>query len=150
MTNNNLKLAREENDTRTRQVIALREALQVDAKDLQTGNLYINKVFTRDRSGNQGAFRHYSIHRTISLRQRDISQFDDVLQKLTEIENVEVSYTLESTDFHKIRRETRLRAVRVAKEKATEMTELLGAKVGHVLTIDETSPGRSNSWNSPN
>ncbi len=140
-----LKLARQANDEGTQKVLALRGALDIDAKDLQTGNLRIRKVFARDRSGNQGAFRHYSFQRTIVLRQRDTKKFDDVLQLLTGTKNVEISYSLESTDFHKVRRETRLRAVAVAKEKASEMTTLLGAKLGHVLTIDETSAGRD-SW----
>ncbi len=144
-TDADLKAAREANDAGTRKVLALRGALDIDAKDLQTGNLHIRKVFARDRSGNQGAFRHYSFQRTIVLRQRDTTKFDDVLQLLTGTKNVEISYSLESTDFHKVRRETRLRAVAVAKEKASEMTTLLGAKLGHVLTIDETSAGRD-SW----
>ncbi len=144
-TDANLKLARDANDERVRNVLALRDKLGIDAKDLQTGNLRIQKVFERDRSGNQGAFRHYSFQRTIVLRQRDTAKFDDVLQDLTGTENVEISYSLESADFHKVRRETRLRAVKVAKEKASEMTSLLGAKLGHVVTIDETSAGRD-SW----
>ena len=144
-TDVNLKIAREANDEVTRKVLALRVDLGIDAKDVQTGNLSIRKVFERDRSGNQGAFRHYSFRRSIVLRQRDTSKFDDVLQNLTGTEDVEISYSLESSDFHKIRRETRLRAVKVAKEKADEMTSLLGAKLGHVLAITESSAGRD-SW----
>jgi uncharacterized protein YggE len=144
-TDPDLEVAREANDAGTRRVLALRDGLDIDSKDVQTGNLHIRKVFERDRSGNQGAFRHYSFLRTIVLRQRDTAKFDDVLQKLTGTKNVEISYSLESADFHKVRRETRLRAVQVAQEKAREMTLLLGAKLGHVLTIDETAPGRD-SW----
>ena len=129
-TDANLKVARDANDEGVRKVLALRDKLGIDAKDVQTGNLRIQKVFERDRSGNQGAFRHYSFQRTIVLRQRDTAKFDDVLQNLTGTENVEISYSLESADFHKVRRETRLRAVKVAKEKASEMTSLLGAKLG--------------------
>jgi uncharacterized protein YggE len=143
-TNTNLKIAREANDEVTRKVFALRADLEIDAKDVQTGNLSIRKVFERDRSGNQGAFRHYSFQRSIVLRQRDTAKFDDVLQQLTGMEDVQISYSLESSDYHKIRRETRLRAVTVAKEKAAEMTSLLGAKLGHVLAIDESSAGRDN------
>lgn len=144
-TDTDLKVAREATDEGVLQVLKLRFELEIDAKDVQTGNLRIRKVFERDRSGNQGAFRHYSVQRTIVLRQRDTAKFDDVLQDLTGAQNVAISYSLASSDFHKVRRETRLRAVKVAKEKASEMTSLLGAKLGHVLTIDETSPGRD-TW----
>ena len=148
-TDVNLGVAREANDARTRRVIGLRGKLEIDAKDVQTGNLRIQKVFERDRSGNRGAFRHYLFKRTIVLRQRDTATFDDVLQELTGIEDVEISYALESANFHKVRRETRLRAVKVAEQKASEMTSLLGAKLGHVLTIDETSPSRDARRGSP-
>ena len=145
----NLKLAREGNDDTMQRVLALRGELGIDAKDVQTGHLNIRKIYERDRSGNQGAFRHYQFQRTVLLRQRDVKKFDDVLQQLTGTENIEVSYSLESSDFHKVRRETRLRAVAVAKEKAEEMTVLLGAKLGHVLSIDESSPGRRAWYSSP-
>lgn len=147
-TDANLKLAREENDETTREVLALRERLDIDAQDVQTGSLYIQKIYERDRSGNRGAFRHYQFRRTIRLRQRDTENFDDILQMLTGTKNIEASYSLESSDYHKIRRETRLKAVAVAKEKAAEMTELLDAKLGHVLTIDESVAGK-NSFHTP-
>jgi uncharacterized protein YggE len=144
-TDATLKVARDANDESTRKVLALRGELKIDAQDVQTGHLRIEKVFERDRSGNQGVFRHYSFHRTILLRQRDTAKIDDVLQDLTGTKNLEISYALEAANFHKVRRETRLRAVKVAKEKASEMTLLLGAKLGHVLEIHETSSGH-NSW----
>lgn len=146
-TDPNLKVAREASDEATRQILSMRAALKIGAQDVQTGSLSIDKVFQRDRSGNEQAFRHYAFQRTIIMRQRNTEGFDDILQKLTGIENVSVSYSLESSEYHKIRRDTRLRALKIARDKATEMTELLGAKLGPVLTIDESTPGRP-SWNS--
>ena len=144
-TDADLVAARRASDEETRNVLALREPLGIEPGDVQTGNLQIRKVYERDRSGNQGAFRHYSLHRVIVLRQREISRFDDVLQRLTAHPNVEVSYVLESSRYHELRRQTRRRAVQVARDKASDMTSLLGAKLGHVLAIDEISPTR-NQW----
>mgnify|MGYP001814993793 CR=1 FL=1 len=144
-TDPNLKVAREASDAATREILAMREALNIAAKDLQTGSLSINKVFHRDRSGNQQAFRHYSFQRTIVMRQRDTKDFDDILQRLTGIENVSISHSLESSDFHKLRRETRLRALEIARDKSNEMTEFLVSNQVPVLNIDETSPAQP-SW----
>ena len=46
-TDPNLKVAREANDEVTRKVLALRAQLEINAADVQTGNLHIRKVFER-------------------------------------------------------------------------------------------------------
>jgi uncharacterized protein YggE len=51
--------------------------------------------------------------------------------------DVEVSYQLESSEYHALRAKTRLEAVKAAREKAAAMTELLGAKLGRVLRVAE-------------
>lgn len=141
-TDPDLTLARELSEAALEKLLAMRGEFKIDASDVQTQYMRINKIYQRDRSGNQGAFRHYAISRYVTMRQRDLEIFDDVLQKLTAVENIEVSHSLESSSFHDIRRETRLRAVKIAREKAQEMTELLGARLGPVMNINETqNPG---------
>ena len=88
--------------------------------------------------------------RSIKIRQKDLSKFDDTLEKLTGLDDIRVSYTLESSDYHEIRRETRLNAVKVAREKAQSMVELLDAKLGAVKVIDETTPGTASPYSRAN
>jgi uncharacterized protein YggE len=83
------------------------------------------------------SFRHFEVVRTVTLRQRDTSRFDEVLARLVAAADVEVSYQLESSEYHALRAKTRLEAVKVAREKASAMTELLGAKLGRVLRVAE-------------
>lgn len=83
------------------------------------------------------SFRHFEVIRTVTLRQRDTSRFDAVLAGLIGAADVEVNYHLESSEYHAQRAKTRLEAVKAAREKATAMTELLGAKLGRVLRIAE-------------
>jgi uncharacterized protein YggE len=99
--------------------------------------LSIQKIFDRDQAGNITSFRHFEVVRTVTLRQRDTSLFDEVLASLIETADVEVSYQLESSDYHNLRAQTRLDAVQAAREKAAAMTELLGANLGRVLRIAE-------------
>jgi hypothetical protein len=136
-THRELAAAQQACDEGVKQVLALREELKLKREDLQTGYLSVEKVFDRDRAGNTTSFRHFEVVRTITLRQRDTSRFDEVLARLIGAADVEVTYSLESSDYHKLRAQTRLDAVKAAKEKAAAMTELLGARLGRVLRIAE-------------
>jgi uncharacterized protein len=146
-TNRELAVAQEACDEGVKKVLALRTELKLKPEEAQTGYLWIEKVFDRDRAGNQTSFRHFAVVRTIKLRQRDTSRFDVILAQLVEAEDVEVSYQLESSDYHKLRAQTRLEAVKAAREKAAAMTELLGAKLGRVLRIAEPEETGSSSFN---
>lgn len=136
-TNKDLAKAQAESDEGVKQVLALKTELNLKPEDLQTGHMSINKVFDRDQYGNQTAFRHFEVNRSITVRQRDISRFDAVLAKLISTSDIDVNYSLESSELQATRTKTRLEAVSAAKKKATEMTELLGARIFRVLRIVE-------------
>lgn len=136
-TNRELALAQAECDESVKKVLSLRPELKLKPEEAQTGYLSIEKIFDRDRAGNITTFRHFQVVRTVTLRQRDTSRFDEILARLVEAADVEVSYQLESSEYHKLRAQTRLEAVKAAREKAAAMTELLGARLGRVLRIAE-------------
>ena len=144
-TSRELATAQKLCDEAVKEVLALRGELKLKPEEVQTGYLSVQKVFDRDQSGNVTSFRHFAVTRTITLRQRDTENFDEILAKLIGVDDVEVSYHLESSEYHKLRAKTRLDAVKAAKEKAGAMTELLGAKLGRVLRIAEPRE----SWSSP-
>ncbi len=124
-------------DEAMKQVLALRGQFKLSPEDVQTGYLSVQKVFDRDQAGNVTSFRHFEVVRTVTLRQKDTTLFDQVLTRLIEAADVEVSYHLESSEYHAQRAATRLEAVKAAREKARAMTELLGGKLGRVLRIAE-------------
>ncbi|HEX5104550.1 MAG TPA: SIMPL domain-containing protein [Pirellulaceae bacterium] len=144
-TDQDLATAQKACDEGVRKVLALRNELKLKSEDVQTGYLSVEKVYDRDRAGNITSFRHFEVVRTVTLRQHDTTQFDDVLARLVGAADIEVSHHLESSEYHKLRAQTRLEAVKAAREKAAAMTELLGAKLGRVLRIAEP---REN-WSSP-
>lgn len=143
--NPDLAKAQAECDEGVKRALALRMELKLDPLDAQTGYLSIQKIFDRDQAGNQTSFRHYLVERSVTLRQRDTTRFDDVLARLSKTPDMEVSYQLESSEFFELRTKTRLEAVKAARQKAQAMTELLGAKLGRVLRIAEPKE----SWGSP-
>lgn len=136
-TNRELAKAQAECDESVKKVLALRSELKLKPEDAQTGYLSIQKIFDRDQAGNTTSFRHFEVVRTVTLRQFDTNRFDAILARLVETADVEVNYQLESSEYHKQRTKTRLEAVKAAREKASAMTELLGAKLGRVLRIAE-------------
>jgi len=141
--------AKEKSDAKLKAIIALKEALGVQAEDLQTGQLSIRREYDRDSHGNPTRFKHFAVTRTVTVRQRDVKRFDEYLSKFVATAEVEVNFHMESSRFHELRIEARRSAVKIAREKAAQMTQELGAKLGKVLTIDEETPRtRSSYWES--
>lgn len=124
-------------DDTVKKLLVLREEWKLPASDVQSGRLSISKIFDRDMAGNQTSFRHFLVERQVTIRQRDVSRFDELLARFTAMTDVEVGNTLETSAFHEQRARTRLEAVKVAKTKAAAMTELLGGKLGRVIRISE-------------
>jgi uncharacterized protein YggE len=143
--NRDLAKAEQDCDAAVKKVLDLRMEFKLKPEEAQTGYLSIQKIYDRDQQGNQTSFRYYQVVRSVTLRQKDTTRFDAVLARLVAAEDVEVSYQLESSEYHALRAKTRLDAVKAAKQKATAMTELLGAKVGRVLRIAEPHE----TWMSP-
>lgn len=135
--NKDLATAQSDCNEGVKKILALRTELKLKPEETQTGNLSIQKIYDRDQAGNQTSFRHFQVERSITLRQRDTLRFDTILAQLVEAADVEVSYSLESSQYHERRAETRLEAVSAARRKAAAMTELLGGKLGRVLRIAE-------------
>lgn len=138
--NPELAMATAENNTQVEAILELRKALKVEPNDIQTGQLSIRKVYFQDDRRNQGDFRFYEVRRTITITQRNLGDFESTLEQLSGMKNIELSHSLFCSDYHKIRRQTRIEAVRVAREKAREMAESVDATIGDVLQIEEATP----------
>ena len=135
--NKDLAKAQGECDETVKKILELRKELKIKPEDAQTGYMSVQKIYDRDAAGNQTSFRHFQIDRAVTLRQHDTTRFDAVLAGLIGTADVEVSYSLESSEYLALRTKTRLEAVKAARKKAGEMTELLGGKLGRVLRIAE-------------
>jgi uncharacterized protein YggE len=139
-TDPNLLQAKQKSDEKAKKILALRDALKIAPQDIQSGNLRIEKIYQRDRQGNQQEFRHFEITRSFTIRQHDVQRFDEFLSRLVGGGDVEADFSFESSKFHELRIETRRKAVIAARDKARDMTDTLGAVLGPVLKIDEYQP----------
>jgi uncharacterized protein len=136
-TDKDLLKAKRANDDKVKAVVALREKLGIAVGDLEADHVSISREYERDQHGYQGQFKHFLVSRSVTIRQRDLKRFDEFLDTLVSTGEMEVNFSFESSHVHQVRAETRLKALKMAKDKATAMAESVGAKLGRVLTINE-------------
>lgn len=132
--------AKQRSDEKARAVIALRDRLGIELGDMSTGKIRITREYEREKYGGRGPFKHFIIERTIKVRQRDLKRFDEYLSAFVSSADLEVDFSYESSRFREIRAETRLEALRVARDKAAALVEVVDTKLGRVLTITEDEP----------
>jgi uncharacterized protein YggE len=132
-----LMSAKESSDRKFKAILGLRDELGIGKDDLETGHLSIQREYERDERGIRGEFKHFAVMRSVTIRERDLNRFDEFFSRLVSSAEMEVNVSFESSEVHKLRAETRLKALRIAKDKAAAMAGELGAKLGKVLTIDE-------------
>ncbi len=142
-TDKDLRAAKAANDESVKAVLALRKTLGIAEGDLETGQVLIQREYERDERGQRGAFKHFAVHRSITVRQRELNRFDEYLDSLVASSEMEVDFSFESSKIHEVRAETRLKALTAAKDKAQAMAEVVGAKLGKVLTINEHADNQS-------
>ena len=65
-----------------RQILKAARNFKIAAKDIQTGQLNINKEYEYRKYGDRGGFKHYSIRRNVTLIQRNIETFDALLTRI--------------------------------------------------------------------
>ena len=78
----------------------------------------------------------------MTLRQRDLARFDDIYSRLIATADIEASYGLESSAYHKARADTRLEAVRAAKDQPY----IEGVRGGQQRIRSSVSSPRPEPW----
>jgi uncharacterized protein YggE len=146
-TDKNLQEAKARNDEKVKAVVSLRDRLGLGKGDFETGRLSVRREYMRDQHGHRGDFRHFVVSRNATMRQRDLRRFDEFFDALALSAEMEVSFSFESSRIHNVRAETRLKALRAARDKAAAMAKVVGAKVGRAMAIHE-HPYRDR-WVSP-
>jgi uncharacterized protein len=146
-TDTNLTKAKTRSDEQAKAVVALQEKLGIEQGDLQTGLISVSREYEHDQRGQRGNFKCFVVSRSVTIRERDLKRFDEFLDTLLASTDMEVYMSYESSRMQEVRTDTRLKALRVAKEKAAAMADALGAKLVRVLTINEHSSAEP--WRSP-
>jgi uncharacterized protein len=140
-----LKQAKFLNDERIKKTISVVKGYGVPAEYIQTD--YIN---IRPRYHNYDIASEllgYIVRKTVVIRLKDISKFEDVLSDsleagVTHVHGIE----FRTTELRKHRDQARMLALKAAQEKAELLTRETGSKLGKVLSIGEASFGYSSSY----
>lgn len=135
--------AKRRNELRLKALLVVREKLGLEEGDIETGPLSIRREYQRDERGNRGDFKYFVVSRSVTIRQRDLKRFDEFLDAICGPGDAEVEFRFESSRIHQVRADTRLKALRAAKEKAAAMAAVVGAKLGKVVTVNEYLQGES-------
>jgi uncharacterized protein YggE len=140
----NLTTAKNQNDSRTTQVINKLKSMGVDPKYIQTDRISIEPRY--NDSYTRTSVTGYVVRKTIAVTLNDVSKFEDVLTNSLNLGVTNV-YTVDfrTTELRKYRDQARSLAINAAREKAEAMAKELGMKVGKPITIREEY---SNWWSS--
>ena len=134
---NDLSRAKNINDQGLKNIMSAATKANIEQINIQTGYLNVRKEYDYDQQGRLKNFQHYTITRHVYVTQNDITSFDVFFSDILKNENLEVSYELATSKFSEIRKETRIKALLIAKEKAENMSKTLEAQLGTVLLIEE-------------
>ena len=112
----------------------------IDAKDIKTISYNINPEYDYF-SARQPRLRGYTTYHSLRITVRKLEDADAVVQALgnsgiTEISQVQ--FTVDDT--MEVQSEAREQAIAEAREKATQLANLSGAKLGKILSIEESTP----------
>lgn len=132
-----LKAAKAASDANVKAILALQDDLDIEDGDLQTSTINIRKEYHEDERGRRLDFKHFRVYRSVTIRQRDLTRLDEFIDAFVASADMEVSFSYQYSKIHETRAETRLKALKIAREKAAALAEVGGAELGKVLTIDE-------------
>lgn len=146
--------ANKKTDDSVKQILAIARKNNVKPEDVQTSQISVQPKYNTDdipyeeRNRVKRVLIGYEVSKTVAIRLRDISRFDELLADvlkagITRLSNLQFM----DSQIRKHRDEARRMAIRAAQEKARLLTGEIGQSIGPAYSITENSGsdyGRSN------
>jgi len=140
-------VANKRTDDSVKQILAIARRNNVKPEDVQTSQISVQPKYNIDdlsyeeRNKVKRVLIGYEVSKTIAIRLREISRFDDLLADvlkagITRLSNLQFL----DSQIRKHRDEARRMAVRAAKEKATLLAGEIGQSIGPAYSITEYTP----------
>lgn len=134
-----LDAARKETDSKAAAIISYLKKQGVDAKDVQTSFVTLRPVYTSGEYGRTSP-DFYMAEKSMTVTIRKMNKYDEILAGLYDVGVNQVNgVQFQVTDLEKYKAQARKKAVANAKEKANMLTSELGAKIGRVYSINEST-----------
>jgi uncharacterized protein YggE len=148
--NENLDVARRQNDERVSSALAFLKDGDIKEKDIQTDIITVEPDYDYNKSHVQPVA--YIIRKSIEIRVTAITNFEGIVTGLlTNGVNYVHGIDFRTSQLRKYRDEARAMAIKAAKEKADAMASELGVKCGKVYNINVNDwsggwSGYANYW----
>jgi len=141
-----LEEAKNENDARTKKILALAEKYNIEPKHIQTDHINIEPRYRHRYE--QRDFVGYSVRKTIVFTLKDTSKFEDLLSSVLEAgANYVYGVRFRTTELRKYRDQARALAIKAAQAKARDLAKELGQTIGKPHMIhEERADWWYNSW----
>lgn len=142
-----LRTAKSLNDDRIQKTMAAARNLAVQASQMQTDYVGIEPKY--EQGDIARTLQGYVVRRTVVIRLKEISKFEDLLTAALEAGVTHVhGIEFRTTDLRKHRDQARVMAIKAAQEKADLLARESGRKVGMARSIGEASYGYHASYGS--
>lgn len=116
----------------------LKDDFKIDEKDIKTTNYNIYPQYNWN-DGRQN-LRGYQVSQNVSVKVRDLDQVSSILDAAGSLGLNQIgSLNFEIDDPEKLKQEAREQAIEAAKEKAENLADVAGVKLGRIISFYESS-----------
>ena len=140
-------VANQKTDDSVKQVLSIARKNNVKPEDVQTSQISVQPKYNTDdmpydeRNKVKRVLIGYEVSKTVAIRLRDLSRFDDLLADvlkagITSLSNLQFM----DSQIRKHRDQARVMAIRAAKEKAQLLAGEIGQSIGPAYSITEYTP----------
>jgi uncharacterized protein YggE len=133
---NSVKLAQAEANTVVNNLTKAIKELGVSDKDIKTTNYSVYPSYDYPKISG------YTVNINLTVTVRDIDRVNDILDKAASlgVNSVgNIQFTVDEEKLKELNREARLKAIKDAKDKASELANLSGMTLGKIVNIQEGS-----------
>ena len=149
-TNKDLQVAKRSNDETVSKVLELTRRFSVAPQDVKTDSISVEMKYEQirdakkkvyDEDGDEVGtkiFRGYEVSKTVTVRLKDISRFEEFFSEALKTGITEVnSVRFETSKLRENKDKARDLAMKAAREKAVAMSASIGQTLGKALKITE-------------
>jgi len=118
--------------------LKLKKDFKLDAKDIQTANYYISPQY--DWANNKQTLRGYLVSQNLDVKVRNMDNVSKIIEAAGAIGLNQVgNLTFSIDDPEKLIEEARAKALAQAKQKAETLANVVGVKLGKIISFSESS-----------
>ena len=142
--------AKKESDTSVSQILTIAKKHGIKDKDVKTDFISVSKRYEWIGTGanRRRIFKGYAVSKTIIIKLKDLSKFEAFFSDvLTTGVSAVRGVNFQTSEFQKHKKEMRIKAMQIAKSKASEMAGAIDQTIGKAIKIAENGGSRFTNRN---